>query len=131
MILHHHQKAKHFSCPKCPKKFSSIDSMLQHAKSQHNENIEKVPSATAGRDSVAMKIFGMQGVPRVEVESWISKSVNRYWGRIIENRNKKNRELMAELAKQNAILNKKEEVMEAEGKAIEEELDYPLEISFK
>lgn len=38
---------------------------------------------------------------------------------------------MAELAKQNAILNKKEEVMEAENKAIEEELDYPLEISFK
>lgn len=78
-----------------------------------------------------MKIFGMQGVPRVEVESWISKSVNRYWGRIIENRNKKNREMMAELAKQNAILNKKEEVMEAEDKAMEEELDYPLEISFK
>lgn len=38
---------------------------------------------------------------------------------------------MAELAKQNAILNKKEEVMEAEDKAMEEELDYPLEISFK
>lgn len=67
----------------------------------------------------------------MEVESWISKSVNRYWGRIIENRNKKNREMMAELAKQTATLNKKEEVMEAENKAIEEELDYPLEISFK
>lgn len=88
VILHHHQKAKHFSCPKCPKKFSSIDSMIQHAKSQHNENIEKVPAATAGRDSVALKIFGMQGVPRVEIENWISRSVNRSWGRIIDHRNK-------------------------------------------
>jgi len=41
--------------------------MLQHARTQHNENIERVPSAINGRDSVAMKIFGMQGVPRIEV----------------------------------------------------------------
>jgi len=57
--------------------------MIQHAKSQHNENIEKVPNANHNRDSVALKIFGMQGVPRAEIESWISRNVNRYWGRII------------------------------------------------
>lgn len=130
VILHHHQKAKHFCCPKCPKKFSSIDSMLQHAKSQHNENIERVPNANAGRDSIALKIFGMQGVPRVEIESWISRSVNRYWGRIIENRNKKEREKIAELAKNNPQPQRKEQ-MQVEEKDMEEELEYPLEISFK
>lgn len=41
--------------------------MIQHAKSQHNENIERVPNAINGRDSTALKIFGMQGVPRAEV----------------------------------------------------------------
>lgn len=65
VILHHHQKAKHFSCPKCPKKFSSIDSMVQHCKNQHSETIEKVPNAMAGRDHPGLKIFGMQGVPRI------------------------------------------------------------------
>jgi hypothetical protein len=58
--------------------------MIQHAKSQHNENIERVPNAINGRDSIALKIFGMQGVPRAEVESWISRSVNRSWGRMLE-----------------------------------------------
>ncbi len=132
MILHHHQKAKHFSCPKCPKKFSSIDSMIQHAKSQHNENIEKVPAATAGRDSVALKIFGMQGVPRVEIENWISRSVNRSWGRIIEHRNKLLRKTIAEQTK-NAVVEEHHKHMEVvvEEKEMEEELEYPLEISFK
>lgn len=97
VILHHHQKAKHFSCPKCPKKFSSIDSMIQHAKSQHNENVERVPNAIHGRDSTALKIFGMQGVPRAEIESWISRSVNRSWGKLLDKRlaeRKKLREAM-------------------------------------
>jgi len=39
--------------------------MTQHAKSSHNENIERVPNSNAGRDNVALKIFGMQGVPRI------------------------------------------------------------------
>lgn len=84
VILHHHQKAKHFSCPKCPKKFSSIDSMVQHCRSQHNEIIERVPNANVGRDHPGMKIFGMQGVPRIEIESWMSKQANKYWGKRIE-----------------------------------------------
>jgi hypothetical protein len=31
-----------------------------------------------------MKIFGMQGVPRIEIESWMSKQANKYWGKRIE-----------------------------------------------
>ena len=58
--------------------------MITHARSQHNENIERVPNAIHGRDSIALKIFGMQGVQRMEIESWISRSVNRSWGRMID-----------------------------------------------
>ena len=86
VILHHHQKAKHFCCPKCPKKFSSIDSMIQHARTQHNEMIERVPAANRGRDSIALKVFGMQGVPRQEIENWLTRCVNRSWGRFIDRR---------------------------------------------
>jgi len=73
--------------------------MLTHAKTQHNENIERVPNATIGRDSITLKIFGMQGVPRVEIEAWISKNINRYWGRIIEKKNAEIKKEMTEQAK--------------------------------
>ncbi len=67
VILHHHQKAKHFHCPKCPKKFASIDSMIEHARGSHNVNVERVPNANSGKDNIGLKIFGMQGVPRLEI----------------------------------------------------------------
>ena len=50
MFLHQHQKAKHFTCEKCNKKFSSIDTMLSHSKTlQNHEPTEKVPNAIRGR----------------------------------------------------------------------------------
>jgi hypothetical protein len=86
--------------------------MIQHVKSQHNESIERVPNANVNRDSIALKIFGMQGVPRMEIESWISRNVNRYWGRIIEAKNKEQRRLLAEIAKNNVEEEKKVENIE-------------------
>ena len=56
----------------------------------------------------------------MEIESWISRNVNRYWGRIIEAKNKEQRRLLAEIAKYNVEEEKKVE------KDIEEELEYPL-----
>lgn len=41
----------------------------------------------------------MQGVPRVEIEAWISKNINRYWGRIIEKKNAERKKDLAEQAK--------------------------------
>ena len=63
--------------------------MLQHSKSQHQEIIERVPNANIGRDYPGMRIFGMQGVPRIQIQSWISKQVNRYWGKIMEKKREK------------------------------------------
>lgn len=68
----------------------------------------------------------MQGVPRMEIESWISRNVNRYWGRIIEAKNKEQRRLLAEIAKYNVEEEKKVENIEPQNKDIEEELEYPL-----
>jgi hypothetical protein len=45
----------------------------------------------------------MQGVPRIEIDSWISKNVNRFWGRIIEAQNKEHRKIIAELAKNSTL----------------------------
>jgi hypothetical protein len=94
VFLHQHQKSKHFICNICPKKFSSIDSMLQHFKSIHKQQVEKycmmtfrVPNANQGHENVGLKIFGMQGVPRLDCENWIMKGAEKYWGKIIDKRN--------------------------------------------
>ena len=62
----------------------------------------------------------------MEIESWISRNVNRYWGRIIEAKNKEQRRLLAEIAKYNVEEEKKVENIETQNKDIEEELEYPL-----
>lgn len=69
----------------------------------------------------------------MQIENWISRSVNRYWGKIIDHRNKEMRKALVELSKNYAQEGgqKKEEAVEAEKMEMEEELEYPLEISFK
>lgn len=62
----------------------------------------------------------------MEIESWISRNVNRYWGRIIEAKNKEQRRLLAEKAKYNVEEEKKVENIEPQKQEIEEELEYPL-----
>ena len=58
--------------------------MTQHARSQHTYMIERVPNANQGRDHPGLKIFGMQGVPRIEIEAWVHKQVKKYWGKKME-----------------------------------------------
>lgn len=41
IILHQHQKAKHFTCQNCHKKFSTASSMCTHINSVHKEQITK------------------------------------------------------------------------------------------
>jgi len=41
IVLHQHQKAKHFTCTNCKKKFSTASSMVGHKNQVHKENITK------------------------------------------------------------------------------------------
>ena len=41
ITLHQHQKAKHYTCQKCQKKFSTSDSMLNHMFKSHKEQLSK------------------------------------------------------------------------------------------
>jgi hypothetical protein len=67
-VLHQHQKARHFSCHACHKKFSTAASMATHVLQVHKEQVLKVPNAKAGRDAIELDIFGMEGVPQSLVE---------------------------------------------------------------
>lgn len=84
--------------------------MLSHSKTlQNHEPTERVPNAIRGRESIGLKVFGMQGVPRVEVESWILKGAEKYWGKIVEE-NIKKRQKEEKLKAQEENREEKEEV---------------------
>ncbi len=63
LILHQHQKARHFNCVKCRKRFSTAPALDTHQIQVHRQNLKRVPNAKAGRDSFDISIYGMDGVP--------------------------------------------------------------------
>ena len=63
LILHQHQKARHFNCNKCRKRFSTAPALDTHEIQVHRSSLKRVPNAKAGRDSFDISIYGMDGVP--------------------------------------------------------------------
>ena len=63
LILHQHQKARHFNCVKCRKRFSTAPALDTHEIQVHRSSLKRVPNAKAGRDSFDLSIYGMDGVP--------------------------------------------------------------------
>lgn len=45
--------------------------------------MNRIPNAAADRSDIKNKIFGMQGVPRVEIEKRIRKGAEEYWSKIL------------------------------------------------
>ncbi|RLN10171.1 hypothetical protein BBJ28_00007237 [Nothophytophthora sp. Chile5] len=65
-ILILHQKARHFKCPTCYRKLSTLGGMVIHIMQVHKETISTVPNAKPGKDSVDVEVYGMEGVPGEE-----------------------------------------------------------------
>lgn len=63
-----HQRDRHFSCLKCPKKFSTAGSMATHMNSVHRETLARVPNAKIGRDNLDISIYGMENVPTAVIQ---------------------------------------------------------------
>ncbi|KAI9911474.1 hypothetical protein PsorP6_008937 [Peronosclerospora sorghi] len=62
-VLILHQKARHFKCPTCYKKLSTISGMIIHIQQVHKESLKSIPNAKPGRESVEVEVYGMEGVP--------------------------------------------------------------------
>ncbi|KAI6175724.1 hypothetical protein M3Y97_00721000 [Aphelenchoides bicaudatus] len=63
-ILIQHQKAKHFKCHLCNKKLFTGPGLSIHCMQVHKETIDKIPGAIAGRDSIDVEVYGMEGIPQ-------------------------------------------------------------------
>ena len=62
-VLILHQKARHFKCPTCYKKLSTISGMIIHIQQVHKESLKSIPNAKPGKESVDVEVYGMEGIP--------------------------------------------------------------------
>ena len=89
IVLHQHQKSKHFTCPICYKKFPTTSNLVTHMTRTHGTTITKVPNAIEGRDSPDLNIFGMNGVPKHIIKERMIYGAAKYWTKIQKQRAKK------------------------------------------
>ncbi|CAI2736051.1 unnamed protein product [Schistosoma spindalis] len=66
-ILIQHQKAKHFKCPYCHRKLFTGPGLSIHCNQVHKEKLDKIPNALPNRTSTVIDIYGMSGIPEVDM----------------------------------------------------------------
>ena len=84
VILHQHQKARHFNCAKCKKRFSTAPALDTHELQVHRSNLKRVPNAKAGRDSFDISIYGMDGVPIELINYKLAEKVEQKKRKLIQ-----------------------------------------------
>ena len=88
VILHQHQKSKHFTCQECKKKFPTSHNMITHLQRKHQKTISKIPNSLPDRQGTELNIFGLYGVPRSFIEEKMIFGAIKYWKGILD-RNEK------------------------------------------
>eukprot|EP00401_Gymnodinium_catenatum_P078780 CAMPEP_0117534992 /NCGR_PEP_ID=MMETSP0784-20121206/40700_1 /TAXON_ID=39447 /ORGANISM="" /LENGTH=321 /DNA_ID=CAMNT_0005331495 /DNA_START=58 /DNA_END=1019 /DNA_ORIENTATION=- len=68
VALIQHQGAKHFACPFCEvgtygRLCQSLSGLVSHVRRSHRKDLEKVPGAMEGRESILVEVYGMSGIP--------------------------------------------------------------------
>lgn len=100
IVLHQHQKAIHFTCPRCYKKFPSTHNLTTHVHRNHQKyKLDKVPNSLRERENPSLNIFGMTGVPNNFIETRMFVKGKEYWKHLLEQR-KGEREKEAEEIKE-------------------------------
>ena len=84
LILHQHQKARHFNCAKCRKRFSTAPALDTHEIQVHRSSLKRVPNAKAGRDSFDLSIYGMDGVPIELIKYKLAEKVEQKKKKLIK-----------------------------------------------
>jgi hypothetical protein len=108
IILHQHQKARHFNCKICRKRFSTAPALDTHVLQTHKEKLTRVPNAKAERDSFDISIFGMDGVPLELINVKLAMKVSQKRKRLIqENRIVAEEEDLKEMRKKKKDAGKK------------------------
>ena len=77
LILHQHQKSRHFNCIKCKKRFSTAPALDTHYFQFHQEKLKSVPNAKRGRDTFDISIYGMDGVPIELIQYKLAEKVEK------------------------------------------------------
>ncbi|KDQ21002.1 hypothetical protein BOTBODRAFT_124915 [Botryobasidium botryosum FD-172 SS1] len=69
-VLMQHQKAKHFKCKHCPRRLNTAGGLAVHIQQVHKLEPDRIENALPGRDGGEVEIFGMEGIPKSDLEDW-------------------------------------------------------------
>ena len=96
IVLHQHQKAIHFRCPRCKSKFPTAQNLLVHFSKKHKSTLERIPQALRERQSVEVNIFGMNGVPDDFIYMRSLKKGKEYWLKVFNEKEQKRKNKLIE-----------------------------------
>lgn len=82
IVLHQHQKSKHFTCKDCGRRFPNTMALVSHAAKQHSKTLEKVPHSVDERGSPDLNIFGMVGVPKQSIQERAIIGAAKAWAKV-------------------------------------------------
>ena len=71
--LINHQKNVHFKCEECHRKVSGVTGLQVHCQTVHRSELERIPGAIEGRESIDVEVYGMAGVPRGFLDEMMKK----------------------------------------------------------
>lgn len=67
-VLIIHQKTRHFRCGHCQRKMNSASGLVVHLAQLHKVHQETIPNCIPGHDTPELEIYGMDGIPEVDLE---------------------------------------------------------------
>ncbi|KAJ5070315.1 zinc finger protein [Anaeramoeba ignava] len=73
-----HQRAKHFKCMRCYKKFSHTGALIVHLMQVHKQTLQRVPNSIEGRDNPDITIVGMDGIPDEDYDDFMLRHDPNY-----------------------------------------------------
>ncbi|CAO1628904.1 unnamed protein product [Sympodiomycopsis kandeliae] len=76
-VLLQHQKAKHYKCPQCPRRLNTAGGLTVHLHQVHKAEPGRIENAIPGRDSFDIEIYGMEGIPEVDLQEWRSRKASQ------------------------------------------------------
>ncbi|RPA78011.1 hypothetical protein BJ508DRAFT_161614 [Ascobolus immersus RN42] len=89
-ILINHQKAKHYKCSRCQRRLNTAGGLAVHMTQVHKETLDAIENAIPGRESVDVEIFGVEGIPEVELIAHKQRIISQFQQDETDRRNSTN-----------------------------------------
>lgn len=70
-----HQRTKHCNCSECGLKFDTVTGLRVHMLNAYKKTLKEVPGAVPGRENPDIVVHGMEGIPKVVLDTRMQKAM--------------------------------------------------------